>query len=199
MPSQSRTKLKLLKDQLGNSSIVFLGMMGCGKSAIGKMVATKLGMPFQDSDVAIEQAAGRSVREIFEEYGEPEFRRLETRVIERLLTEDGPMVLALGGGAFMAEETRSNIRNHAISIWLKADLELLLARVSKRPGKRPLLKTGNPREILERLLVEREPVYSQAELHVMSRNGSKAETRDHVIGELGQHLNSHTSHIASNQ
>ena len=183
MPARIKSQSKKLVQRLENSSLVFLGMMGCGKSAIGKMIATRLGLPFKDSDTEIESAAGRSVKEIFEEFGEPEFRRLETRVIERLLSE-GPMVLALGGGAFMSEETRTNINSSAISIWLKADIELLLARVARRPGKRPLLKTGDPREILLKLLAEREPVYSLASLHVSSKSGSKSETRDHVINEL---------------
>ena len=172
---------------LEGRSIVFLGMMGCGKSAIGKMVARRLVLPFKDADAEIELAAGRSVSEIFSDYGEEEFRRLEERVIERLLAE-GPLLLALGGGAFMSEATRKIIAENAVSVWLKADIELLLERVGRRPGKRPLLKKGNPRQILEDLLQARNPVYSMAELHVESRSGTKAEMRDVVLNALDEHL-----------
>ena len=176
-----------LIEKLGAKSIVLIGMMGCGKSAIGKVIATRLGLQFQDSDAEIVEAAGMSIPDIFENFGEPEFRRLENRVIERLLKE-GPSVIALGGGAFMSKKTRQSISRRAISIWLKADLELLLSRVSRRPGKRPLLAKGDPRKILEDLLALREPVYEHADLHVSSTTGSKIQTRDAVLEALTQYL-----------
>ncbi len=172
---------------------MFLGMMGCGKSAIGKMTSRRLGLEFKDADAEIEEAAGRSVAEIFADYGEEEFRRLEERVIERVLAE-GPVLLALGGGAFMAEGTRKVIEKNSISVWLKADLEILLKRVLKRPGKRPLLSKGNPREILKDLLEVREPVYALADLHVTSKGGTKAEMRDHVLAGLDQFLKEEKKH-----
>ncbi len=157
------------------------------------MTARRLGLEFKDADAEIEQAAGRSVPEIFAEYGEEEFRRLEERVIERVLSE-GPVLLALGGGAFMAEGTRNVIAGKSISVWLKADLEILLKRVLKRPGKRPLLSKGNPREILKDLLLVREPVYGLADLHVTSKGGTKAEMRDHVLAALDLFLKEEVKH-----
>jgi len=176
-----------LAEKLGNASIVLIGMMGSGKSAIGKMVATRLGLEFRDCDAEIEDAAKMTITEIFENFGEPEFRRLENRVIKRLLNEKA-QVIALGGGAFMAEKTRREIARRAISIWLTADIELLLARVMRRPGKRPLLTKGNPRKTLEELLLVREPVYRQADLHVSSTGGSKSETRDAVLAALARYF-----------
>ncbi|MGI9353082.1 MAG: shikimate kinase [Rhizobiaceae bacterium] len=187
MNTRRRGRAQKLLDQLDGRSIVMLGMMGCGKSAIGKMLARKLNLDFKDADAEIEEAAGRSVAEIFEDYGEKEFRRLETRVIDRILNE-GPALLALGGGAFMGEETRKIVAENGLSIWLKADLDLLLERVSRRPGKRPLLNKGNPKEILSNLLEEREPVYALADIHVMSRGGTKAEMRDAVLKEMENHF-----------
>lgn len=187
MKKPRRSRAQKLSDNLDGRSIVLLGMMGCGKSAIGKMLARKLGLPFKDADIEIEEAAGRTVAEIFEEYGEEEFRRLETRVIDRVLNE-GPVTLALGGGAFMSEETREAISANGLSVWLKADLELLLERVGRRPGKRPLLKTGNPREILSNLLEIREPVYALADVHVKSRKGTKSEMRDTLLTALEKHF-----------
>ena len=144
-PSKENKILKALQGR----SIVLVGIMGCGKSAIGKLAAKKLGLKFVDADIEIEKAAGRSVADIFEEYGEEEFRRLEAKVIDRLL--DGKScVLALGGGAFMNDTTRENILQKAVSIWIKADLDVLTARVLRKPGKRPLLATGDPRKKLNR-------------------------------------------------
>lgn len=167
---------------------MLVGMMGCGKSAIGKMLAKSLGLEFKDADAEIEIAAGRSVADIFAEYGEPEFRRLETKVIERLIDE-GPMVLALGGGAFLSEETRAAVTKNGLSIWLKADLETLLERVLRKPGKRPLLSKGNPREIMQDLLEKREPIYAMAELHVSSKGGKKSDMRNSLLTALEMHLN----------
>ncbi|MEO0328448.1 MAG: shikimate kinase [Pseudomonadota bacterium] len=187
MNKKRNSEIQRISHLLDGRSVVMLGMMGSGKSAIGKMAARSLGLAFRDADTEIENAAGRSVADIFAEYGEPEFRRLETRVIERLLN-DGPVLIALGGGAYMAEETRQVVSEKALSIWLKADINVLLERVSRRPGKRPLLKTGNPREILLDLLAKREPIYALAELHIQSQKGSKADMRDFVLKTMHDHL-----------
>lgn len=153
---------------LGRRSIVMLGMMGAGKSSIGKRLAARLGIPFVDADTAIEEAAGMSVTDIFEAHGEPSFRSGEARVIARLL-ENGPQVLATGGGAFENPETRARIHEKGISIWLKADMEVLLRRV-KRRDNRPLLKNDDPAATLTALLAAREPFYSEANLTVVSRD-----------------------------
>lgn len=172
---------------MGSKPLTFVGMMGCGKSAIGRLTAECLGLPFFDADSEIEKAADMSVAEIFENYGEGEFRRGEQRVIERLV-EAGPSVIALGGGAFVNDETRSLLKEKSISIWIDADLETLLARVLKRPGKRPLLMNGDPRAILIDLMEKRLPVYRQAELAVASSQSSKTKTRDNVLDALHDHL-----------
>ncbi len=185
-PRSSQDKPAILR-QLGNKSIVFLGMMGCGKSAIGKLVSQKLGLEFKDADSEIEQAAGRSITDIFSDFGEEEFRRLEARVVARILSQ-GPVLLALGGGAFMNSETREVIADNAISVWLQADIELLLSRVARRPNKRPLLKEGNPRDILEELMQKRNPVYALANVHVQTMGGTKTQTRDIVLEAIGDYL-----------
>jgi shikimate kinase len=153
---------------LGSRSIVLIGMMGAGKSSIGKRLAARLGIPFADADAAIEEAAGMSIPDIFDAHGEPSFRSGEARVIARLL-EAGPQVLATGGGSFMNSETRERIHEKGISVWLKADVDVLLRRV-KRRDNRPLLKSDDPAATLADLLAAREPVYSQAHLTVMSRD-----------------------------
>jgi len=186
MPQRISKRLKIL-NMLDGNNIIILGMMGCGKSTIGRMLASKLSMKFLDADSEIEEAAGRNIAEIFADYGEEEFRRLEQRVIERVLNE-GPVLLALGGGAFMADETRKVISENALSIWIKADLDLLLKRVLKKPGKRPLLTKGNPREILQNLLKEREPIYALADLHISSIDSTKSEMRDHAFNALHDYL-----------
>ena len=196
MKNRRRTRTQRLLDNLDGRSIVLLGMMGSGKSAIGKMLARKLGIDFKDADSEIETAAGRSVSEIFEEYGEEEFRRLETRVIDRILNE-GPVLLALGGGAFMAKSTRETVAESAISVWIRADLELLLERVGRRPGKRPLLKTGNPRKILSDLLEIREPVYALADIHVTSKGGTKAEMRDKIFATMENYFTQQSEKLNS--
>jgi shikimate kinase len=150
-------------------SVVLVGMMGSGKSAVGRRLATALGMAFRDADTEIEAAAGCSVNEIFARYGEPAFRDGERKVVLRLL-EGPPLVLATGGGAFIDAETRARIKTKAISIWLKADLDLLTERVSRRQT-RPLLNNGNPREVLEKLMRERAPIYSQADIMIESDDG----------------------------
>src|SRR6202035_285263 len=142
---------------LGTRSIVLVGMMGAGKSTIGRRLSVRLRLPFLDADTEIEAAAGMSIPDIFETHGEPHFRDGEARVIARLL-DGGPTVLATGGGAFMSEDTRNRIRDKAVSIWLKADADIIMKRV-KRRADRPLLQTPDPLATVGRLIEEREAVY----------------------------------------
>jgi shikimate kinase len=160
-------------------TLVLVGLMGAGKTAIGRRLAGRFGLPFVDADHEIEEAAGCSVEDIFERYGEPAFRDVERRVIARLLHQ--PVhVLATGGGAFMDERTRALIAERGISLWLRADLDLLLARTGRRTD-RPLLKTGDPREVMERLMAEREPVYAGADVVVDSLEGPAEETVERAM------------------
>jgi shikimate kinase len=147
---------------------VLVGMMGAGKSTIGRRLAARLRLPFIDADSEIEAAAGMSIPEIFEIHGEPHFRDGEARVIARLL-ESGPAVLATGGGSFMREETRRRVREKAVSIWLKADADIIMRRVRRR-ADRPLLRTADPEATVGRLIAEREPVYQHADLTICSRD-----------------------------
>lgn len=163
-------------------SIVLVGLMGAGKTCIGKRLARSLDMPFVDADTEIEAAADCSVEEIFARYGEQAFRDGERRVIARLL-DDEPKVVATGGGAFTNAETRENVRRNGISVWLKADIDVLLQRVSRR-NNRPLLKEGDKRQILERLMAERYPTYAQADFTVESGNESPDITVRKVIDAL---------------
>jgi shikimate kinase len=153
---------------LGARSIVLVGMMGAGKSTIGRRLSARLRLPFLDADTEIEAAAGMSIPDIFEAHGEPHFRDGEARVIARLL-DSGPAVLATGGGAFMREETRNRIGDKAVSIWLKADADIIMKRV-KRRADRPLLQTADPAATVGRLIEEREPVYRHADLTIWSRD-----------------------------
>jgi len=171
---------------LGKRSIVLVGMMGAGKSSIGRRLAAALAIPFLDADIEIEKAAGMSIPEIFESKGEPYFRAGEARVLARLL-EGGPQVLATGGGAFMNERTRENIRSGGVSIWLKADLDVLLRRV-KRRADRPLLKSGDPAETLERLMAARDPVYALADLTVNSREVAHETIVAEIVAALARHF-----------
>jgi shikimate kinase len=157
-------------------------MMGAGKSSIGRRLATRLKVPFRDADSEIERAAGCSIAEIFARYGEGAFRDGERKVIDRLLGEP-PHVLATGGGAFIDPVTRARMKDSAVSVWIKAPVDVLLARV-KRKEDRPLLKTGNPREVLERLLKEREPIYAEADLAIESENGPHAETVERIVAQM---------------
>jgi len=154
--------------RLGRRSIVLIGMMGVGKSAVGRRLAARMNIPFVDADTEIEKAAGMSIADIFARHGEADFRGGEARVIARLL-EGGPQVLATGGGAFINPDTRNAIRAKGISIWLSAEIDVLMRRISKRRNERPLLQTADPAETLRRLLAEREPIYAQADLTVQSR------------------------------
>lgn len=157
-----------LKQILGSRSLVLVGMMGVGKSSVGRRLANVLDLPFVDADKEIEEAANRSIVEIFEAYGEAHFRDGEKRVIQRLLTE-GPQVLATGGGAFMNGETRAEIAEKGISVWLNADLSVLIGRVKRKPT-RPLLQQSNPEKVLAELLEERNPIYALSDITITSRD-----------------------------
>ena len=172
--------------RLGDRSIVFVGLMGAGKTAIGRKVAAALGLPFADSDQEIETASRMAIPELFELYGEAEFRALEQRVIARVL-ESGPQVLSTGGGAFMNEQTRAAIAGHGVSVWLKADIEVLMERVAKKQN-RPLLKSADPRAVMERLMAERYPVYAIADVTVLTRDERKEVIAEEVISALAARL-----------
>ena len=172
--------------KLGSRSIVFVGLMGAGKTAIGRRVATMLGLPFTDSDHEIESVSRMTIPDLFERYGEAEFRALEQRVIVRVL-ESGPQVLSTGGGAFMNAQTREVIAAHGLSVWLKAEVDILLDRVSKKQN-RPLLKNADPRAVLEKLMTERYPVYALADVTVPTRDERKEVIAGEVIEALGRHL-----------
>jgi shikimate kinase len=165
---------------------VLVGLMGCGKSSIGRRLAARLGVAFRDGDQEIEAAAGMTVSEIFERHGEHYFREGERRVIMRLL-EEPPMVLATGGGAFMDPETRSRIKARGLSVWLKVGLDELVRRTARR-NTRPLLKTGDPREILARLIDLRYPVYAEADLMVESGAQDVEEMTSRVQAVVLDHI-----------
>ena len=171
---------------LGHRSIVLIGMMGAGKSSVGRRLAARLGIPFVDADAQIEDAAQMSIPDIFESFGEAEFRSAEARIIARLL-DNGPQVLATGGGAFMHPETRAAIRNRGFSFWLNADFEVLLRRV-KRRSDRPLLKSGDPADTLKRLMAERSPVYAQADATIHSRDVPHDKIVEEILGSLSRHF-----------
>jgi shikimate kinase len=167
-----------IRRSLGRRSIVLVGLMGCGKSAIGRRLAARLELPFIDADEEIEAAHKLSISEIFSRYGEPYFREGEKRVIARLLAS-GPQVLATGGGAFMNAETRDNISRDGVSVWLKADLPVLMKRVLKR-DTRPLLKNPDPEAVMRGLMQARYPVYAEANVTVESRDVA----HEIIVGEI---------------
>ena len=171
-----------IKTRLGTRSIVLVGLMGCGKSSVGKRLAARLALPFVDADEEIEKVAAKSISEIFADQGEDFFRDRERKVIARLL-ESGPQVLATGGGAFMHPDTRDCIRRNGISVWLRAELPVLMRRVQKR-DTRPLLKTGNPEATMRKLIGDRYPVYAGADITVESRE----EPHDVIVTELMERL-----------
>ena len=170
--------IDVIKSRLGRRPIVLVGLMGCGKSSIGKRLAARLGMPFVDADDEIEKAAAKSINEIFADHGEGNFREGERKVIARLLG-NGAQVLATGGGAYMHPETRDKIRGMGISIWLRADLPVLMRRVSKR-DTRPLLRSGNPEATMRKLMDARYPMYAEADLTVESRD----EPHETIVAEI---------------
>lgn len=186
MPRRSIAKeVDTVKRSLNGRSIVLVGLMGSGKSTIGRRLAQKLGVAFVDADAEIEQAAGKSVPDIFRDHGEAYFRDGERKVIARLL-ESGSQVLATGGGAYMNEETRNNIARLGISVWLKADISLLMKRVRRRDN-RPLLKAEDPEEVMRNLIYERYPIYSQADIIVESRDVPHNSVVSDVIRALAAH------------
>lgn len=164
---------------LGNRNLIFVGLMGAGKSAIGRIVAQQLSLPFVDTDAEIERVSRMTIPELFTTYGEAEFRALETRVIERLL-KGGPRVVSTGGGAFINERTRASIKHGGVSLWLKAELDVLWERVNKRDN-RPLLKTENPKQTLENLMNQRYPIYAEADMTVQSRDVRKETMANDVL------------------
>jgi len=171
---------------LGDRSLVLVGLMGAGKTTIGRRLASRLGIDFVDADVEIEKAAGTSIADIFKDFGEAHFRDGEQRVIARLLGS-GPQVLATGGGAFMNEKTREATRQHGLSIWLKADLDVLMKRVSKR-SHRPLLQNDDPEAVMKRLIDERYPLYANSDITVDSKEGPHDDVVDEIIKALDAHL-----------
>jgi shikimate kinase len=187
--SQSReTQKDELVSRLGRRPIVLVGMMGAGKTTVGRRLAARLGRHFIDSDEEVERAAGMSIEDIFAKHGEPDFRAGEARVIARLLKEDD-LVLGTGGGAFMNADTRALIKSAAVSVWIKADFELLFQRVQRR-SNRPLLKTYNPRETLKALIEKRYPTYAEADVTVVSQDVPQDQVAGEVIEALRTHLGS---------
>jgi shikimate kinase len=180
--------------RMGNRSIVLVGLMGAGKTTIGRRLAARLKLPFADADHEIEQAAGQTIPEIFEEHGEQYFRDGERRVIDRLLQEE-PRVLATGGGAYMNEATRDAIARQGISLWLRADVDLLLKRVRRR-NNRPLLKTGNPEAVMRKLVDERYPVYAGADIVVDSRDVPHEQIVEDCLAALDSWLGGHATAAA---
>ena len=167
-------------------TVALVGLMGAGKSAIGRRLAQRLRLPFVDADDEIERAAGCSISEFFERFGEVEFRNGERRVISRLL-EGPPHVLSTGGGAYIDPATRALMREKALTVWLRADLDVLFDRVKKR-AHRPLLRQGDPREILRRLMEQRYPIYAESDLVVESTAQPADRTTEQVIEALRRHL-----------
>lgn len=166
--ADSAAQVQAIRELLGSRSIVMVGMPGCGKSALGRRLAPRLELPFVDVDEEIERAAGKTIKEIFADHGEPYFRDGERRVIARLLAS-GPQVLATGGGALLAEETRANIRRQGISIWVRADVPLLVRRIMKR-SNRPLFEGREPERVVKELMEARSPLYATADIAVESRD-----------------------------
>ena len=167
-PRMPHDALPRIRAALGRRNIVMIGLMGCGKTSVGRRTATHLNLPFVDADEAIEQAAGKTVKEIFDDHGEAYFRDGERRVIARLL-RTAPQVLATGGGAYMSAETRAAISASGVAIWLKADLPLLMRRVSKR-SNRPLLQSVDPEAVMRNFIDVRYPIYAGAEITIQSRD-----------------------------
>jgi shikimate kinase len=175
---------EIVRSRLGNRPIVLVGLMGAGKSSVGRRLAEKLGLPFVDADAEIEVAAGKSVSEIFADHGEPYFRDGERRVISRLLS-NGAQILATGGGAFMNEDTQARIRDCGVSVWLRASLPLLMKRVMKRQD-RPLLRATDPEAVMRNLIDTRYPVYAKADITVESRDVQHGQMVNDVIRALAQ-------------
>jgi shikimate kinase len=189
---RSRLTIEAVRAALGQRSIVLVGLMGAGKSTVGRRLAARLDLPFRDADAEIEAAAGMSISEIFAVHGEPYFRDGERRVIARLLQE-GPIVLATGGGAFMNAEIRARIAETGISVWLRAEFDVLMRRVRKR-ANRPLLATRDPETTMRELIELRHPVYALADVTVSTRDVPHDRVVDDVLGALKAWLSVHGSH-----
>lgn len=179
-------QIERVLSRLGSRCIVLVGMMGAGKTSIGRRLANLLHLPFIDADGEIEKAANQSIPEIFTNYGEAHFREGERRVLARLLLS-GAAVLATGGGAFMCEETRRRCRESGVTIWLKADVSVLLERVRKK-GNRPLLDHADPEGAMRGLLAEREPIYALADLAIASREGPHQMLVSEIVAALDTYL-----------
>jgi shikimate kinase len=177
-------EVEVIRTKLGDHAIVLVGLMGAGKTTVGRRLSDKLGIPFVDADHEIEAAAGKRIAEIFADHGEAYFREGERKVIARLL-ESGAQVMATGGGAFMNEETRRRIREAGVSVWLRADLALLLKRVSRR-SDRPLLNNDDPAVVMTRLVEQRYPVYAAADITVDSRDIPHTSIVNDVIKALAE-------------
>lgn len=173
---------EIARASLGRRNLVFVGLMGAGKSAIGKLVAQQMRVPFVDTDAEIERVSRMTISELFAQYGEAEFRALETRVIKRLM-RGSTKVISTGGGAFINENTRRNVKRFAVSVWLSADLEVLWERVNKR-DHRPLLKTENPKATLEALMEKRYPIYAEADITINSRDVRKEVIVEEVLSAV---------------
>ena len=171
---------------LGQRSVVLIGMMGAGKSTVGRRLALRLGLPFIDADTEIEAAAAMTIPDIFETHGEPHFRDGEARVISRILTS-GPLVLATGGGAYSRESTRQRIAAAGVSMWLKADADVIMRRVRRR-ADRPLLQTADPAAVIARLIDERHPFYQQSDITIDSRDVPHETIVDESVAALHAHL-----------
>lgn len=182
METSSPELVQKARMALGKRNLVLVGLMGAGKSAIGRLVAQALSVPFVDSDHEIERVSRMSVSDLFAAYGEEEFRALEARVMKRLL-KTGPRVVSTGGGAFINERTRRHIKRGGLTVWLKADLDVLWERVNKR-DTRPLLKTENPKQTLENLMNARYPIYAEADLTVHSRDVKKEMVVEEVLAAI---------------
>ncbi len=182
---QNDRREELLR-RLGHRPIVLIGMMGAGKTTVGRRLASKLGRHFVDSDEEVEKAAGMTIEDIFRTHGEADFRAGEVKVIARLLKDEG-IVLGTGGGAFINPETRALVNASAISVWIKADFDLLFQRVSRR-SNRPLLKTANPRETLQKLIDVRYPTYAEAHVTVVSRDVPQDQVAAEVIDAVLDYL-----------
>jgi shikimate kinase/3-dehydroquinate synthase len=182
MPASALPAPAALPEALAGKSVVLVGLMGAGKTSIGRRLAVLLGLPFRDADAEVELAAGCSIAELFERYGEREFREGERRVIRRLLTGD-PLVLATGGGAFMDAQTRATIRDEAVSVWLRCELSTLLRRVATR-SHRPLLRGGDPAQVMQHLMAIRHPVYAEADVTVDCGDDTPDQTTAQVLEAL---------------
>jgi len=193
----SARSVETLRERLGARSIVLVGMPGSGKTSVGRRLAQRLELSFVDADTEIEKAADMPIADIFAKHGEPYFRAGEAKVIARIL-EGGPRIVATGGGAFMNPDTRAKIRAQGISVWLKADCEVLLRRI-KRKNDRPLFMNGDPEATMKRLLAEREPVLAEADIIVVSQDSPHETTMEAIVAELERLLPENASAPAAKE